>query len=581
MFIDSQKCTIVGSSLSGGEYVVIKARDSVEIIPLTVYNRVMSSGGFTPAVANQVISQIQTGLIDIDATNLVRIVNSVLTAAYGKIVADTIAISTTPEFIKTQQERMKVLKPWISEDSVDTVLSERDEAIKHSLRFSNTTEIDCRLGVSLFSPFNSKNLVYTKRAGDIIIDQSIDFPYESLTINLKKGKLLIKSPQINESYKQKDEHRGKFGFKMKQQQSQGNYEAAIEARTVIGGNNIFISADLVKVDGGVFDIKGDLEIVTEKGVYFLAVSVYSHIHKHWGDKTTIDETVVKQVISEIRAGSIAIKSKGELKAISTFFKAHSINIKVDRLLLSGEKEIFEKNIYFEGKKKYNGKQNRSHEHIRDEVVVPTVMQTGTLNIRTTNQTTIEAAQMLVEGDGRISAGGIELLAKYNVHAYDFHAKKHYSYKCHQGKFKVSGTKTIKEHFYGEMPIPTIYYSQGSFFCFSDGQIHAMGAKIVGNDIYLEGKGGIKLEPAPYKTEHFVSITDKGYRTGYNAGPGEVSVSGELFQTKQSHATSSLRHDPTVLRAENKMVITTNGTDANIEIISTIMDAQTGEISTNN
>ena len=71
-------------------------------------------------------------------------------------------------------------------------------------------------------------------------------------------------------------------------------------------------------------------------------------------------------------------------------------------------------------------------------------------------------------------GDVNILAKYDIHVHDHKSSKSYVFNFDKGKLKVAGTKTVKEHFYGEAPVPTLYYNHGNFYGYSEGKVHLMG-----------------------------------------------------------------------------------------------------------
>jgi len=174
-----------------------------------------------------------------------------------------------------------------------------------------------------------------------------------------------------------------------------------------------------------------------------------------------------------------------------------------------------------------------------------------------------------------AGGNIHVIPKYDIHVHDYTLKKSYKFKFNGGKMTVAGTKTVKEYFYGEDVVPTLYYSGGSFYTISDGKIHLLGAKIVANDIYLVGQKGVKIEAAGYHQNKFVSFTESGTRIGYNAGHGQVSVSGELFKDISKLEYNARLYEAAEIIAKNKLVIAAK--DGKIEVISSSLKFAKAEI----
>jgi hypothetical protein len=286
---------------------------------------------------------------------------------------------------------------------------------------------------------------------------------------------------------------------------------------------------------------------------------------HVGSKTHVDEYIVRQVISEIDAGYLDIKAGGAVKAVSALLNVTGLNIEASSLLLSGEREIFEKQVHFRGKKKAWGGRNSSHELNHDEFIVPTIINTENAVVEITGDTTFEAARILCSGDSVITSGGdINFLPKYDIHIHDYAAKKATFLSFHKG-IKVGCTKSIKEHYHGQTPAPTIYYSDGQFFGYSDGSIHLLGAKLIGNDIYLAAKKGIKLEAAKFTEEQFIAISEKGMRIGYSSSGGSHSFSAELFNNQSSARYHRTLYEVAEIIADNNLII--NSQDGALEVIS--------------
>ncbi|MDX1917440.1 MAG: hemagglutinin repeat-containing protein [Rickettsiaceae bacterium] len=580
-YIISNSGFIVGSNISASNNLIIRAGDSIEVIPIALHNAAMEFGGYNMNSIKQVISSINAGLVDIEAEKSAEFIQALINAsssirikaknratfrdtrmnaAEAYLDSDILDFLISPNHIKNQQERIRTLKEFTNYNPSSTSLAEY-------LNFSKATIISQRIGnLTIYDNYVSQDLHFTQTSGDITLDKSIT-KYRNLTIAAEKGKILITSPNLQNIY------RGSGG---------GDHGAqkAHDARTVIGGENVYLLADTITSEAAKFEVSSTLKIVAKDGLHILPVSVHNSLMYHIGEKTTVTEQDVRLVISEIYAGTLEVEADGVVKAVSALIKATGVNIQANELDLDGEREIFEKNIIFQGKKKWYGGRQSSREHIKDEKIIPTIIEGKRLNIETNSNTTFEAAEILVEEEGRISSkGNIEFLAKYNTHLRDYKSKKSYFFNCHEGKMDFFGSKTVKEHFYGESPVPTIYYSEGSFFGYSEGKIHSMGAKIVGNDIYLCGKKGVKLEPTPFKTESFVNLTDKGYGLGYNAKKGEASLQQTFHQTKESIAINNLMHDPTMIIAGNNLVITTGAAKANIELKSVDLSFHDAEITT--
>lgn len=554
VYIEASKGFIIGSTIDASDSVVIKTAHSLEVVPLILYNEIINRGGIKENNIKETISNINAGTINIDAGKAAIFVGSLLKAASGRVNADILYLLRSPEEIKRQQGRVKVLEdfglnlPPIEIEKMD---------VQRYFDFTISTSIAQRISnLSHYDNYASNNLSYTQIDGDIILDKSWHSKYEKLYLNAERGKILIVSKNLQSIYK------GAGG-------GGSGRQAAYDSRTVIGGDNIYLAADQVIMQGSKIEAKGDLQIVTKEGVYVLPIAVHERLMYHLGSKTKVEESIVRQIASEIKAGFLDIKAGGALEAVSALIQATGINLDVKELNLKAEYDIFEKQIHFTGKKKWYGGRNSWQDYTQDHLVMPTVISTNSIYAKISGDTTIEAAQILAKEESIMQAGGnISLLPKYDIHLHDHVSKKSHLFRCHGGKLTINSSKTVREHFYGQTPAPTVYYSGGSFFGYSEGKIHLLGAKVIANDIYLSAQKGIKIEAAPYTEENLISISEQGIRAGYNIKSGQASVSAELFKDLDKLQQTRLLYEAAEIMAKNRLVIESEAGD--LEVISSKM-----------
>lgn len=551
-YIDANRGFIVGSTISSQDSVIIRTKHSLEVVPLLLYNELMNSGGFNDRAIKEVASKINAGVIDIDAGKAATFVGALFKASSGSIRADVTHLLASPEEIAAQQGRVKELVGFVGNAPL---YSEKINVGKY-FEFTQSTSISQRVGnLGIYDNYLSKDLAFTQSSGDILLDRSLT-KYDKLYLNAEKGKILIVSHDLQNIYT------GSGGGE------QGR-SAAYEARTIIGGNEVHLIADEVISHAGKFEVKGVLKIVTKEGVHLLPIQVHQRLMYHLGSKTTVDEYVVRQVISEINAGYLDIKAGGALEAVSALLKVTNIKLDVKELKLRAEYDIFERHVHFVGSEKWYGGRQEWTDYTSNSLVQPTFIQAGNLTANVNGATTIEAAQILVtDASSVISTGNIHFLHKYDIHVHDHTSSKSYLFNFHKGKLSVSGSKTVKEHFYGEAVVPTLYHSGGNFYGYSDGKIHLLGAKIIGNNIHLVGQQGVKLEAAPYHQEKIVSITQTGMRIGYNVGGGEASVCAEIFKNIDKLTLAKELYEATNIIASGNLTI--ESASGSLEVVSSQM-----------
>ena len=555
-YIDAQNGYIIGSNLNADDSIIIRTKESLEVVPLVLHNELLDAGGYNKGAIKTVISRINSGLIDIKAEKSATFIGSVLKAATGSIDADVIYTLGSPADILKQQNRINELGKFAD----DVFLGKAN--LQEILDFKKSTSVASRISnLNVYDNFKSPELYYTHKQGDIVLDKSIG-GYEKLQITAANGKILISSPNLQEIYKGNG-----GGDKGKQ--------SALDSRTVIGGDNVYLIADEVISQAGKFNVSGELKIITKNGVHFLPVSVHQSLMYHKGSKTFISEHEVRLVVSEINAGYLDIKAGGAFNAVSALIDTTGINLDVGELNLLSEREIFEKRIVFEGKEKWYGGSRGSEDIFRDEYVIPTLIKTDKLNARVNGTTTIEAAQILVKEESTIDTkGDVNILAKYDIHVHDHKSSKSYVFNFDKGKLKVAGTKTVKEHFYGEAPVPTLYYTQGNFYGYSEGKVHLMGSKIIGNDIYLYAEKGIKLEASPFSQEKIVTISEDCARVGFSTGGGKHSFDAEFISQEEKTRFKNTFYSESELIARNHMNLETKEL---IEVISSKMQFNTAKV----
>lgn len=548
-YIDAQNGYIIGSNLNADDSIIIRTKESLEVVPLVLHNELLAAGGYNKTAIETVISRINSGLIDIKAEKSATFIGSALKAATGSIDADVIYTLGSPTDIQKQQHRINELGKFAD----DVFLGKSN--LQEILDFSQSTSVASRISnLNVYDDFKSTELYYTHKQGDIVLDKSIT-KYEKLQVTASNGKILIQSPKLQDIYQGSG-----GGDKGKQ--------SALDSRTVIGGDNVYLIADEVISQAGKFNVSGELKIITKNGVHLLPVSVHQSLMYHKGSKTTISEHEVRLVVSEINSGYLDIKAGGAFNAVSSLINATGVDLDVNELNLLSEREIFEKRILFEGKEKWYGGNQSSEDIFRDEYVIPSLIKTDKLNARVNGKTTIEAAQILVKEESTLySKGDVNILAKYDIHVHDHKSSKSYVFNMDKGNLKVAGTKTVKEHFYGETPVPTLYYNQGNFYGYSEGKIHILGSKIIGDNIYLFAEKGIKLEAAEFHQDKLVTISEQGLRTGFSSNNGTHSVNAELFSHEEKTNFKNTFYEPSELIARNNLVLETPEL---VEIISSKM-----------
>jgi hypothetical protein len=560
-YIEANRGFIIGSSLNANNSVIIKTHSSIEVVPLTLYNETIDSGGLNKKSISEVVSKINAGLIDIKAKNSAIFIGSLLKAATGKIDADVLYSLDSPTNIEKQQERINVLKDFMGLEPLKS-----SKTVGDYFNFSKATYLASRISnLSIYDDYSSSELYFTKKQGDISLDKSIS-KYDKLHVTASNGKILITSPNLQDIYK------GSGG-------GDSGKQACKNARTVIAGKEVYLIADEIRSTASKINVSGELKIVTKDGVHILPVSVHQSLVHHSGSKFTTTEKSVRLVVSEINAGFLDIKAGGAFTAVSALIKATGVNLDVNELNLLSEREIFEKRIVFQGKEKWHGGSNSSTDYFRDEIVIPTLIKSDKMHAKVNGKTTIEAAQILIKEESKLISGGdVAILAKYDIHVHDHVSKKSYLFKCHKGKVIVAGTKTVKEHFYGESPVPTIYYNKGDFYGCSDGKIHVLGSKIIANNLHLVAKKGVKLEAASFHQEKVVTISEQGLRMGFSSGGGTHSFDAELFSELEKKQFKNKFHESTELIARNNLVLRS---EKDVEIISSKLNFKKAKIKASN
>ncbi|WP_375331624.1 hemagglutinin repeat-containing protein [Candidatus Tisiphia endosymbiont of Temnostethus pusillus] len=558
-YIDANRGVIVGSTISSKDSVIIKTKHSLEVVPLVLYNEVMVSGGLNTRTITEVVSKINAGIIDIDAGKAATFVGALFKASEGNVKAEILHLLASTQDIANQQARVKELSVWIGNLPIYT----EKINVGRYFDFSQSTSICQRIGnLGIYDNYVSKDLLFTQTAGDITLDRSLT-KYDKLYLNAEQGKILIISRDLQQIYT------GNGG-------GEKGRSAAYASRTVIGGNDVYLVADQLISQAGKFQVQGTLKIITKDGVHLLPVAVHESLMYHQGSKTTVSEYTVRQVISEIHAGYLDIKAGGAFEAVSSLINVTGIKLDVKELNLRAEYDIFERHVHFVGTDKWYGGYREWQDYTENSLVLPTVIRADQLFAEINGTTTIEAAQILVTEESSIfSKGGINLLPKYDIHLHDHVSTKTYLFNFHNGKLTIASSKTVKEHFYGEKVVPTLYYSGGSFFGYSEGKIHLLGSKIIGNNIYLLGQSGVKLEAAPYHKQNIVSISETGIRTGYSVGCGEVSIGSELFKNIDKLQYVRELYEASEVIARGKLTI--GSSNGNLEVISSKMQFAKAEV----
>lgn len=557
VYIESSTGTIAGVKLRGNEAVVIKMKESFYTLPLAVHNALLENGGYQKGWS-KTGNLIMAGTVDIDVGKYGRFLSTVFKGVKGRIAgnwldmvdqATGISITDTEEHriithIKVQQQRYRTLERWgmkaiqvpqtaTTETSIkartnSTNISSSDGV---SLQFTELTQIEGReQPINIYYPFRSRSINISSGSGDIYIDKPLT-GYDIVAIHNKAGKILIGSHNLDQIYA-------------------GLQDSEQDRLPMIKANHVYLEGSQVVNYGSKLEVSGMIKIVGHNGVHMLPISVHNSYSAHHG-KTRSREEAVRLVISEIKAGMVDLSGGKVLEIVSTLIKATGVKLSGQEVELVSDREIYEKHIWFTGRRKVYGGRNSWESHDVQHMVMPTILQTKNLVIN--GQTTLKAAQIYAENIAIEGKGDITFINDHNLHLYDYKCKKVGMFKFGGGKCTVYSKKTTKHMLAGTDVMPTIICVQGVFYGYASGEFHVLGTHIEGKEVYLIAPQGVKLEAAHFEQEKFVYINEKAARVGFSVSSKEASFGGDL-----SYASNRLRqqckiHFPSSIVAD-KLVI---------------------------
>ncbi|UCM85508.1 MAG: hypothetical protein LF885_05945 [Rickettsia endosymbiont of Culicoides impunctatus] len=584
IIIDAHTGAIIGSRLSAKDHqVIIKTKDGLELLPLSLYNATMFSGGFNDLGIKSVISKIEAGAIDIDAGSYLKSVGALLRANSGSLKADYIMDQS---FIKESAARhasLQALKPWLKAPELyDMIVN--DQIVPTRLEFSEITKIDLGKGkIDLFYPYSSKRVDLRQREGDVTIERDVDFPYEVMAVHVDSGKIFFGIPKVEQYFIRKfswfgsktkmyERHvtdhvhvtgqnlffgasgdievhgtiqaSGELGLKssdgdiklsadeievnktIKWKSFFGkdltfNFKEPVIKQSVLRAENAYMMANNIEVIGSLITIKDHLQIVSQNNIKVLPIALMTSYCHHAG-KTTTSETAIKHVVSEINAGILNIDAGRAVEFISTLIEAEEMNLHAEDLKIGHVKDIFDKQVEFKGKKKLFGGRNSWTSHDHTETVLPTVINASNQRIVIDQDATIETAQIFAEQDILMQVGGnLTVKDGYNLHIHDYHKKSYSLWSSDGNSMTFNSTKNVREFNEGHDSVPTIICAGGTFYGIVGGQMHILGSKIIGQDIHLVVPNGLKLEASKYTDKSLIFCSESGFKVGfYHKGKSE-------------------------------------------------------------
>lgn len=507
IIIDAHTGAIIGSRLSAKDHqVIIKTKDGLELLPLSLYNATMFSGGFNDLGIKSVISKIEAGAIDIDAGSYLKSVGALLRANSGSLKADYIMDQS---FIKESAARhasLQALKPWLRVPELyDMIVN--DQIVPTRLEFSEITKIDLGKGkIDLFYPYSSKRVDLRQREGDVTIDRDVDFPYEVMAVHVDSGKIFFGIPKVEQYFIRKlwwfgsktkmyERHvtdhvhvtgqnlffgasgdievhgtiqaSGELGLKSSDgdiklsadkievnktikvksffgKEFTFNFKEPVIKQSVLRAENAYMMANNIEVIGSLITIKDHLQIVSQNNIKVLPIALMTSYCHHAG-KTTTSEVAIKHVVSEINAGILNIDAGRAVEFISTLIEAEEINLHAKDLKIGHVKDIFDKQVEFKGKKKFFGGRTHWSSHDHTETVLPTVINAGNQRIVIDQDATIETAQIFAEQDILMQVGGnLTVKDGYNLHIHDYHKKSYSLWSSDGNSMTFNSTKNVRE-----------------------------------------------------------------------------------------------------------------------------------------
>ncbi|WP_375318930.1 hemagglutinin repeat-containing protein [Candidatus Tisiphia endosymbiont of Oplodontha viridula] len=583
IIIDAHTGAIIGSRLSAKDHqVIIKTKNGLELLPLSLYNATMFSGGFNDVGIQSVISKIEAGAIDIDAGSYLKSVGALLRANSGSLKADYIM---NQSFIKESAARhasLQALKPWLSTPELyDMIVN--DQIVPTRLEFSEITKIDLGKGkIDLFYPYSSKRVDLRQSEGDVNIDRDVHFPYEVMAVHVDSGKIFFSTPKVEQYFIRKFslftsktkmyerhvtdhvhitgenlffdasgdievhgkiEASGELGlksggeiklvadkivekktFKWKSffgRERVINFKEPVIKQSVLRAENAYMMANNIEVVGSLITIKDHLQIVSQNNIKVLPIALITSYCHHAG-KATTSEKAIKHVVSEINAGILNIDAGKAVEFISTLIEAEEMNLHAKDLKIGHAKDIFDKQVEFKGKKKWHGGRNSWSSHDHTETVLPTVINAGSQRFVIDQDATIEAAKIIAEQDILMEVGGnLTVKDGYNLHIHDYHKKSYSLWSSDGGSMTFNSNKNVKKFNEEYDSVPTIICAGGSFYGIVGGQMHILGSKIMGQDIHLVVPNGLKLEASKYTDKSLIFCSESGFKVGfYHKGKSE-------------------------------------------------------------
>lgn len=308
---------------------------------------------------------------------------------------------------------------------------------------------------------------------------------------------------------------------------------SIVKQSIVRADNAYITADNIEVAGSIITIKDKLNLVSHNNIKVIPIELFHRCSYHQGSKTTINESVIRKVISEINAGMINIDAGRVLEFVGALIEAEELNIKAKDLKISAAKEIFQKQIEFVGKKKWHGGRQSSSTWDYHEKLIPTTMSVGTLRMIVDHDSTIEASQIFVSENVLTRVGG-NLVIKdgYELHIHDHHHKKYSLCSFGGGSMRFGHTKSVRDFTSEMVGMPTLVCSAGIFYGVVDGKMHVLGSKIIGKNIHIAVPNGLKLEASKYTNKSLIFVDETGSKLGfYCKNRQEIGVSAAAFSTQ--------------------------------------------------
>ncbi|UCM92796.1 MAG: hypothetical protein LF884_00420 [Rickettsia endosymbiont of Cimex lectularius] len=350
IIIDAHTGVIIGSRLSAKDHqVIIRTKNALELLPLTLYNATMFGGGFNDTGIRSVISKIEAGAITIDAGSYLKSVGALLRASVGSLKADYIMDQSFINEYRVRHDSLQALEPWLSSPKLyDMVVN--DQVVPTRLEFSEITKIDLGKGkINLFYPYSSKQVHLRQREGDLNIDRDVHFPYEVMAVHVDSGRIFFGIPKVehfiinlfggwfgNKGQIHLQHHTtehvhvtgqnlffgasgdievhgeiqasGALGLKsssdIKLLADKHNFGSTVK-QSILKAENAYMMTNNIEVIGSLMVIKDHFQIVSHNDIKLLPIALMTSYSYH-GKKMTSKEYAIKHVVSEINAGVLNI-----------------------------------------------------------------------------------------------------------------------------------------------------------------------------------------------------------------------------------------------------------------------------------